>query len=198
VSKPIPTNPIFFATPDEFRAWLELHHETETELWVGYHKKRTGLPSMTWSDAVDQALCFGWIDGIRESLDETRYTNRFTPRRSGSTWSVVNIRKVERLTAEGLMRPAGIKAYEARKKSNSEIYSYEQARKDAVLDAKAEQQFRANEAAWAWFEKAPPSYRKAAAWWVISAKKEETKAKRLATLIEDSARGKTVPPLTRR
>ena len=103
-----PVNPIFFATPDEFRAWLELHHETETEVWVGYHKKITGLPSMTWSDSVDQALCFGWIDGIRQSLDENRYTNRFTPRRSGSTWSAVNIRKVERLTGEGLMRPAGM------------------------------------------------------------------------------------------
>ena len=198
MAKPIPTNPIFFATPDEFRAWLELHHETETELWVGYHKKSTGLPSMTWSDSVDQALCFGWIDGIRESIDENRYTNRFTPRRSGSTWSAVNIRKVERLTAEGLMRPAGLRAYEARKKSNSEIYSYEQARKDAALDTESEQQFRANEAAWAWFEKAPPSYRKAAVWWVISAKKDETRAKRLATLIEDSAKGRTVPPLTRR
>lgn len=190
--------PIFFATAAEFRAWLEAHHDSETELWVGYHKRSSGMPSMTWQESVDQALCFGWIDGIRQSVDENRYMNRFTPRKPSSTWSAVNIRNVERLKAAGLMHPAGLKAYEARKQENSEIYSYEQDRKAAALDEAGERQFRANEAAWAWFEKQPPSYRKTAIWWVISAKRDETRQKRLDTLIEDSANERTIAPLTRR
>lgn len=189
--------PTYFPTPADFRAWFEAHHETASELWVGFHKTKSGTPSITWPESVDQALCFGWIDGIRKSIDEHRYMIRFTPRKPRSTWSAVNIRKIAELTAAGLMHPAGIRAYEARTQENSEIYAYEQDRSAATLDPDSEALFRANTAAWAWFEAAPPSYRRTAIWWVISAKKPETRAKRLATLIEDSANGRTVPPFTR-
>ena len=189
-------NPTFFASPQELRAWLEEHHEEATELWVGFHKKATGRPSITWREAVDQALCFGWIDGVRKSIDAESYTNRFTPRRRGSSWSAVNVARVEELTRLGLMRPAGIRAFEARKDSKTGVYSYEQ-RRDARLAKADERALRANEEAWAFFQAQPPWYRRAAIWWVVSAKREETRARRLATLIESSAAGRTVPPLTR-
>jgi uncharacterized protein YdeI (YjbR/CyaY-like superfamily) len=146
---------------------------------------------------VDEALCFGWIDGIRKSIDDTRYKNRFTPRRPGSTWSAVNIRRVQDLIDLGRMHPAGLKAFEARKVENSGIYSYEQ-RHLARLEPPQEKRFRTNEKAWAYFQASPPSYRKAAVWWVVSAKREETRLRRLDQLISHSELGRTVPPLTPR
>ncbi|MEX2245702.1 MAG: YdeI/OmpD-associated family protein [Dehalococcoidia bacterium] len=188
--------PAFFATPAEFRAWLERHHETDTELLVGFYKKASGKPSMSWSEAVGEALCFGWIDGVGKSLGEAAHTNRFTPRKPSSTWSNVNVRRVEELIAQGLMRPAGLRAFEARRTERTGTYSFEQ--KGAVaLDAAAERRFRANKAAWAFFKARAASYRKASIWWVVSAKKSETREKRLATLIEDSAKGRTIRHLTR-
>lgn len=189
-------NPTFFSTPSEFRAWLEEHHETAQELWVGFYKKGTGKPSITWPEAVDEALCFGWIDGIRKSVDADSYANRFTPRKPRSTWSAVNIKRVGELTELGLMRPAGLKAFEKRTEQRSETYSYEQ-RNNVRLDEAYEQQFRANEAAWDFFQAQPPWYRRTATWWVVSAKKEETRQKRLATLIEDSQHGRHIAELRR-
>jgi uncharacterized protein YdeI (YjbR/CyaY-like superfamily) len=189
-------DPTFFATPEEFRAWLEAHHDKRKELWVGFYKKGSGKPSITYPEAVDEALCFGWIDGVRKSLDTESYVNRFTPRQARSTWSAVNIKRAKELERLGRMHPAGQKAFEARADERSAIYSYEQ-RHAAKLAPEHERQFRASKKAWAWFEAQPSSYRKAAIWWVVSAKKDETKGKRLATLIDDSAHGRTVPPLTR-
>jgi uncharacterized protein YdeI (YjbR/CyaY-like superfamily) len=187
---------VYFESPAEFRAWLEANHDKAQELWVGYHKKSSGKPSMTWPESVDQALCFGWIDGIRKSVDDTRYTIRFTPRKAGSTWSAVNVKRVEELTKQGLMQPAGLKAFEQRKEDKSGIYSYEQG--DAKLDDAFEQQFRANQSAWEYFQKQAPSYQKAAIWWVVSAKQEATREKRLAKLIEDSEQGRRLPQFTPR
>lgn len=187
--------PTFFPTGADFRGWLDEHHATETELLVGFYKKSSGKPSITWPEAVDEALCFGWIDGVRKSIDGESYTIRFTPRKERSIWSAVNIARAEELTRLGLMRPAGSEAFARRSDERSRIYSYERA--NAALPADYEQRFRADEAAWAHFEKMPASYRKAAAWWVASAKKEETRERRLGQLIEDSANGRTVPPLTR-
>ena len=188
--------PAFFATPQEFRAWLEKHHQETPELWVGFHKKASGKPSITWPEAVDQALCFGWIDGVRKSVDETSYTIRFTPRKPGSTWSAINIRRVRALTESGHMQPAGLKAFEHLKSEKSAIYSYEQ-RRTAKLEGVHEEQFRGNKKAWEFFQAQAPWYRRTAAFWVISAKKEETRLKRLQTLIEDSAQQRIIPPLTR-
>jgi uncharacterized protein YdeI (YjbR/CyaY-like superfamily) len=192
-----PAKPTFFAAPAEFRAWLEEHHATARELWVGYHRKGTGRPSITWPESVDQALCFGWIDGIRKSVDDASYMIRFTPRRARSTWSAVNVMRVVELTELGLMRPAGLRAFEERTDEKTGIYSYEQAR-TAELDAAHEERFRAHEPAWEFFQAQPAWYRRAATRWVASAKKEETRLRRLATLIEDSAHGRTIAPLTRR
>jgi uncharacterized protein YdeI (YjbR/CyaY-like superfamily) len=189
--------PITFPTPAAFRAWLEQHHDSERELWVGYHRKATGRPSMTWPESVDEALCFGWIDGLRKSLDEERYMIRFTPRRRGSVWSAVNIGRVAVLRDEGRMRPAGLKAFEARREDRSGIYSYEQ-RHEAVFEPSFEERFRKDRKAWADFEARPPSYRQAAIRWVMTAKKPETRERRLGVLIEASAAGRTVPPLTPR
>jgi uncharacterized protein YdeI (YjbR/CyaY-like superfamily) len=187
--------PTTFERPEDFRAWLEQHHDSEPELWVSYYKKGSGKPSMTWSESVDEALCFGWIDGIRKSIDAERYMNRFTPRRKGSTWSAINIRRVAELIDGGRMQPAGLKAFEARREDRSGIYSYEQ-RDRARLDPAYEKRFRAKKRAWASFEAMPKSYRQAAIRWVMTAKKEETRERRLGTLIESSAAGRTVPPLT--
>ncbi len=180
--------PIFFAAPGEFYAWLEDNAETATEVFVGFYKKATGKPSMTWSESVDQALCFGWIDGVRTSGDAESYVIRFTPRRKGSNWSAVNIRKVGELTEQGLMRPAGLAAFERRTKDRSSVYSYEQ-RYSAVLTPEQEAEFKANAAAWDWFNLQAPSYRQTAIYWVVSAKREETRQKRLAALVADSAAG---------
>jgi len=188
--------PTFFATPSEFRTWLEEHHDTAQELWVGFYKKSSGKPSITWPEAVDEALCFGWIDGVRKGIDDVSYTIRFTPRKPRSIWSAVNVKRASELASLGLMRPAGLKAFEERAEEKSGLYSYEQ--ENAELNDAYEQQFRANTKAWDFFQAQTAWYRRAAIWWVISAKKEETRLKRLATLIEDSEHGRTIPPLTRR
>jgi uncharacterized protein YdeI (YjbR/CyaY-like superfamily) len=189
--------PTFFATTDELRAWLEENHATATELFVGFYKRGSGKPSITWQELVDEELCFGWIDGVRKGIDDVSYSNRITPRTQRSTWSAINIARVKELIALGRMHPAGLKAFERRTDERSAIYSYEQ-RKTARLEPAAERSFRANKKAWAFFQAQPPSYRRAASWWVISAKREETREKRLATLIRDSQNGRTVGPLTRR
>jgi uncharacterized protein YdeI (YjbR/CyaY-like superfamily) len=189
--------PIYFNSPAEFRAWLEEHHESETEVLVGYWKTKTGKPSLTWSEAVDEALCFGWIDGVLRGVDDERHVQRFTPRKPSSNWSAVNVAKIEKLRAEGRMRPAGEAAFARRREDKTGIYAYEQAH-DPELAPDEEAQLRANAEAWAFFQAAPPSYRKPALWWVIRAKRPETRARRLATLIEDSAAGRRIRPLTPR
>jgi uncharacterized protein YdeI (YjbR/CyaY-like superfamily) len=188
--------PLFFATPDEFRSWLHEHHEYTQELWVGFYKKGSGKPSITWPEAVDQALCYGWIDGIRKSIDGESYKIRFTPRKPRSTWSAVNLNRVRELTAQGLMQPAGLKKFKERVEERTGIYAYEQ-RENATLGDVYEQQFRANARAWDFFNKQPAGYRKTAIWWVVSAKKEETRQKRLSTLIDDSEHERTIAQLTR-
>jgi uncharacterized protein YdeI (YjbR/CyaY-like superfamily) len=188
--------PVFFATPAAFRAWLARQHRTASELWVGFYKRSSGRPSITWPESVDEALCYGWIDGIRKTIDETAYMIRFTPRRPESTWSAVNVRRVKDLTRLGRMAPAGLRAFERRSPAKTGTYTYEQ-RHQIQLDAAYEEQLRANAKAWAFFQAQPPWYRRMAVYWVMSAKKEETRMERLAALIDDSARGRTVPPLTR-
>jgi uncharacterized protein YdeI (YjbR/CyaY-like superfamily) len=187
--------PIFFATPSELRAWLQEHHATAREQWIGFYKKGSGRPSITWPESVDEALCFGWIDGLRKSIDDASYMIRFTPRKPDSNWSAVNMGRVAELTAQGRMQPAGLAAYARRRDETSAVYSYEQ-RDEAALDEAEEQQMRANPAAWQFFQTQPRSYRQAAIRWVISAKKTETRQSRLARLIDDSSQGRTVPPLT--
>jgi uncharacterized protein YdeI (YjbR/CyaY-like superfamily) len=191
------TGPIYFESPAEFGAWLERHHESETELWVGYWKKATGKPSLTWSQAVDEALCFGWIDGVLRGIDDERHIQRFTPRKPTSNWSTVNIGKVERLRAEGRMRPAGEAAFARRRADRSGVYAFEQ-RNQPRLEPEQEARFKADAAAWEWFMARPPSYRRTALWWVVSAKRPETRERRLATLIEDSAAGRPIKPLAPR
>jgi uncharacterized protein YdeI (YjbR/CyaY-like superfamily) len=186
--------PRFFATPARFRAWLERNHETATELWVGFHRKGSGRRSITWPEAVDQALCFGWIDSVRRRVDDTSYMNRFTPRKPTSTWSAVNVKRARELIDLGLITPAGLRAFEARRDNRIGIYSYEQRPQD--LPAKYARPFRANARAWKSWRDMPPGYRKAATWWVISAKREETRERRLATLIETTSRGGRIPALT--
>jgi uncharacterized protein YdeI (YjbR/CyaY-like superfamily) len=188
--------PTFFATPAEFRAWLERHHADRDELLVGFYKKGSGRPSITWPQSVDEALCFGWIDGVRRSLGEDAYTIRFTPRRARSIWSAVNVRRARELIAEGRMTPAGLAAFEARGDDRTAVYSYEQ-RRAAALEAGQEARFRAVPEAWEWFQARPPSYRRAAIHWVTSAKRPETRERRLQALIDDSAAGRPVKPLTR-
>jgi len=185
--------PIFFKTQSDFRAWLERNHASKKELLVGFYKKSSGKSSITWPEAVDEALCFGWIDGVRKSIDDTRYTIRFTPRTARSVWSAVNIKRAGELKKQGLMHPAGVAAFEKRSEEKSQMYSYE--RKHAALDSDFERRFRADKQAWAFFESQPPSYKKAAVWWVVSAKREETKLRRLDTLIDHSRRRERVPPL---
>ena len=191
-----PAEPIFFATPAEFRAWLAEHGDTEREVLVGFYRKSSGRLTMTWPEAVDQALCYGWIDGVRRRIDDESYLNRFTPRKPRSNWSAVNIKRANELIAEGLMTPAGLAAFERRTDDRSAVYSYEQ-RHAAALSQTDADRFRANAAAWEWFSAQPPSYRTAAIYWVVSAKREETRESRLATLIADSEARRTVKPLTR-
>ena len=190
-----PGEPTFFETPAAFRDWLEEHGEHEKELYVGLRKKGSGIPSMTYAEAVDAALCYGWIDGITRRLDETSYMLRFTPRQKRSNWSAVNIRRVGELIDQGLMRPPGLRAFEARTEDRSQIYSYEQ-RDEARFDAAQEATFRANAEAWSWWERQPPGYRRTATYWVATAKREETRARRLAQLIDDSAAGRRIAALT--
>jgi uncharacterized protein YdeI (YjbR/CyaY-like superfamily) len=187
---------VFFGTRSAFRAWLERHHDRKPELWVGFRRKGSGKPSITLAEAVEEALCFGWIDSVLKSIDDDSYAIRFTPRKSRSHWSLVNVRRVEELARRGLMRPAGMRAFEGRSEERTGLASYE--RKDPPrLDAASERRFRANEKAWRWFQAQASWYRKAAIHWIVSAKRQETRLKRLTTLIEDSRRGRTVPPLSR-
>ncbi len=185
----------FFATPAELRDWLDEHHRTAGELFVGAWKKSTGKPSLTWPEIVEEALCVGWIDSIRRSVPGDGWTIRLTPRRRGSIWSAVNVAKVAELRAAGRMRPAGEAAFAARRADRTAIYSFEQDR-DPELSAAEEARFRSDVAAWAWFSAKPPSFRKQAVHWVISAKRAETRERRLATLIADSAAGRPIKPMT--
>jgi uncharacterized protein YdeI (YjbR/CyaY-like superfamily) len=189
--------PTFFAAISELRDWFEENHATASELLVGFYKRTSGKPSISWSELVDEELCFGWIDGVRKGIDDVSYANRVTPRTPRSTWSAINIARAKELIRLGRMRPAGLKAFERRTDDRSAIYSYEQ-RKASRLDPEAERKFRANKKAWTSFQSQPPGYQRTAIWWVISAKREETRQKRLATLIADSQRGQTVGPLRRR
>jgi uncharacterized protein YdeI (YjbR/CyaY-like superfamily) len=186
---------IFFETPGELRAWLEEHHATASELWVGQYKKGSGRPSPTWSEIVDEALCFGWIDGKRQGIDEHRYRQRLSPRRRTSNWSALNVAKVAELRAQGRMTPAGEAAFAARREHSPGTLSYER-RHEASLDAEQEAAFRANAPAWEWFAAQSPSYRSMATFWVVSAKRPETRERRLAALIECSSDGRRVPPLS--
>jgi len=182
--------PTYFSTEAEFRRWLQANYQTAEELLVGFWKKGTGRPSIDWPQARDQALCFGWIDGIRKSLGDDAYTIRFTPRRKGSIWSKVNIERFAALTAEGLMTAAGERAYEENKEKSG-LYAYE--RELAAFSAEDEARFRKHKAAWTDWETRAAGYRKNVLHWVTSAKKPETRAKRLATLIECSAAGQKIP-----
>jgi uncharacterized protein YdeI (YjbR/CyaY-like superfamily) len=180
--------PTYFPSPSAFRAWLESHHAQADELWVGYHKRGTGTPSLTWPESVDEALCFGWIDGLRRSVDVERYAIRFTPRRQGSNWSRVNLGRVEALIAEGRMRPAGLAAYEGRRRDDAG-YSYEE-RPQELPEALARAFRDRNEAAWTFFQAQSPSYRRLAIGWVLAAKREETRLRRLEQIVEASAAGR--------
>ncbi|MFN7983247.1 MAG: YdeI/OmpD-associated family protein [Vicinamibacterales bacterium] len=186
---------IYFESPLAFRRWLAAHHETATELLVGFHKRHTARPTMTWPESVDEALCFGWIDGIRRSVDDERYTIRFTPRRPHSVWSLINVKRVAALTEEGRMRPAGLRVFAARRADRTGVASFE--RPLQHLEPEELQQFRKRAAAWRFWESQPPGYRKTATHWVVSAKKTETRARRLAVLIDDSAAGVRIAPLRR-
>lgn len=178
----------FFKTPPDFRKWLAAHHATVKELWVGFHKKGSGKPSITWPESVDEALCFGWIDGLRKSIDEESYKIRFTPRKTSSVWSAINIANANKLIKGKRMRPGGLKAFELRKENRSGIYSYEQRSADLVEPYLGK--LKRNRAAWKFFQAQPPWYRKQMNWWVVSAKQEETRLKRLEKLIEGSAQGR--------
>jgi uncharacterized protein YdeI (YjbR/CyaY-like superfamily) len=181
-------NPTFFATQENFREWLEKHHTKETELLVGFYKVNSKKPSMSWSESVDQALCFGWIDGVRKSIDEESYTIRFTPRKKSSIWSAINIKKVEELTKAGLMKTEGLQAFELRSEEKSRIYSHET--EPSVLDPEFEKQFKANKPAWDFFEKQAPSYKKVMIHWIMTAKQEKTRLSRLEKTINISAEHK--------
>jgi uncharacterized protein YdeI (YjbR/CyaY-like superfamily) len=188
--------PRFFATPGDWHRWLENHHASERELWVGFYKKGSGRPSITWPESVDEALCFGWIDGVRKTIDGDSYVIRFTPRRAGSIWSDVNTRRAGELIREKRMHDAGVQAFKKRDPKKSGVYSFEQ-RKNAKLSADYEREFKRNSAAWIFFQAQPPGYRKVAAFYVMSAKREETRARRLEALIRDSAAGRRIGLLRR-
>lgn len=189
-------NPRFFATPAQWRAWLAANHARAEALWVGFRRVGTGQASITWPESVDEALCFGWIDGLRKSLDATSYVIRFTPRKSSSNWSAINVKRMAELEREGRVRAAGRKAFEARKGERTAIYSYEQ--RPAELPAELEAPFRRDRPAWTWWCAAAPSYRRAATWWILSAKQDATRDRRLALLIECSAGGERIPLLRQR
>lgn len=183
--------PRFFATPSEFRAWLERNHESASELLVGFRKRATGKPSITWPESVDQALCFGWIDGIRRRVDDESYTIRFTPRRRGSIWSAINIALAKELSAAGLMHEKGLEAFERRSEKKSAIYSYER-REQVTLEPAHQKRLEAHKTAWTFFSAQAPYYQRLAISWIVSAKTEETKLKRLARLIETSAQERRI------
>jgi len=188
--------PQFFSTLADWRAWLEKNHAAFEELWVGFYKRASGRPSITWPESVDGALCFGWIDGLRKSIDAHSYKIRFTPRKPTSIWSAINSKRAKELSAQGLMHPVGRAAFEKRNADRSAIYSYEQ-RKSAKLPPPFEKQFRAHPHAWKFFQSQPPWYRRTSTYWVVSAKREDTRLKRLANLIDCSARRQKIPSLDR-
>jgi uncharacterized protein YdeI (YjbR/CyaY-like superfamily) len=185
---------IFFESAAQFRDWLDANHASADELWVGFLKKASGRTGLTYAEAVDEALCYGWIDGLTRGRDAESYVQRFTPRRPGSNWSAVNVAKVAELTREGRMRPAGVRAFEQRSEAKTGVYSYEN--RPAELPDEYAATFREAQGAWEWFSGQPPSYRKAATWWVVSAKREETRQRRLAALIERSAAGRRIDALS--
>jgi uncharacterized protein YdeI (YjbR/CyaY-like superfamily) len=189
-------HPRFFATPERFHAWLEKNHEGAAELWVGFYKRDTGRASITWPQSVDEALCFGWIDGIRKSLGDESYVIRFTPRRPTGKWSTVNTRRIGELIAEGRVHPAGLEAFARRDAPKSSEYAYER-RHAAKLEPEHERRFRANQKAWAYFESEAPWYRRTSTHWVVSAKREETRERRLGILIDCSGRGERIGLLKR-
>jgi uncharacterized protein YdeI (YjbR/CyaY-like superfamily) len=188
-------NPLYFLTAADFRQWLERNGGSRAELWVGFYKKTSGRPSISYPEAVAEALCFGWIDGVRKSISADAYTIRFTPRKPKSQWSAVNIKRVRRLSHSGRMRPAGLKAFEGAT-GQERKYSFEQ-RHESHFAPADERHFRANGKAWTYFQAQPPWYRRTATFWVVGAKKEETRQRRLATLIADSAAHRSIKPLTR-
>ena len=179
--------PKFFSSPEKFREWLEQNHDRTNELLVGFHKKASGKKSITYPEALDEALCFGWIDGVRRNFDETSYTIRFTPRKPKSIWSLVNVRHVERLTKDGRMAEPGMKAYALRDPKRTGVYAFENAPREFSVEY--EKKFRANKTAWEFFQKEPPSIRRTCIFWVMNAKKEETRLRRLEQLIDSSAKG---------
>jgi uncharacterized protein YdeI (YjbR/CyaY-like superfamily) len=183
---------VFFPTPSAFRTWLETSHQNCHELWVAFYKKSSGKPSITYPDALDEALCFGWIDGVRKNLAPDAYTVRFTPRKSKSQWSAINLRRAQQLAAAARMQPAGLKAFQEVK---DQPHNSQAQRKDAAFDATAQRVFQSNRKAWDFFQAQPPGYRRIATFWVISAKKEETRQKRLACLIANSERGLRLDPM---
>ena len=188
---PKPDNVIFFATPAQLRAWFEANHDSAAELWVGFHRKRTGRPSISWQDLVDQELCFGWIDSVRYGLGDDRSAQRITPRRKGSIWSAVNIRRLQELDKLGQVHASGRAAFDRRDEARSRIYSYEN--RPRGLDAAGEAEFRKHKAAWKFFEAQAPSYRRTVAYWISSAKQYETRKRRLEKLIEHSKKGERIP-----
>ena len=188
------SEPIFFSSPQEFYDWLEEHHDSESEVYVGIFKSHTGKRAMTWSESVDQALCFGWIDGKVKTIDADRYMQRFTPRKPGSNWSKINVEKIAKLTEAGLMRPAGLAAFEKRTDEKTGVYSFE---RDTQLAPEYDARLRENRAAAEYFDSRPPWYRRTAIHLVMSAKREETRERRLEQLIEDSAAGRDIKQLRR-
>ncbi len=182
-----------FPSASDFRKWLTLNHLEFRELWVGFYKKKSGIAGISYQEAVDEALCFGWIDGLKKAVDDVSYTHRFTPRKPKSFWSAVNIKRVGELKRLGRMTGPGLKAFAARDEQKARQYSYE--RSTCKLEGAPEKQFRGNAKAWEFFQAQPPGYRRTATWWVISAKREETRGKRLAILIETSDRQQRLPML---
>ncbi|MFN2594488.1 MAG: YdeI family protein [Actinomycetota bacterium] len=187
--------PHYFHSAAEMRRWLIANHAKASEILIGFYKKRSGKQRLSWSEAVDQALCFGWIDGVRNGVDDERYTIRFSPRKPASIWSAINIAKVQKLKKDGLMEPAGLAAFAARDDKRSKVYAYEQA--EAAFDASQEKRFHADKKAWDFFQQQAAWYQRNATWWVISAKRQETRERRLEQLIEDSARGRRLKHLSR-
>lgn len=185
--------PVFFSSPSAFRKWLEEHHAEEELLWAGYYKVATGKPSMRWEESVREALCFGWIDGLRKSIDEESYKIRFTPRREGSHWSLKNIEMVEELKEQGKMQPAGLMAYRKRDINNAGQASYE---KEALkLKEEYREEIKANNKAWVFFQELAPGYTRQSVHWVMSAKQEKTRRRRLRILIESCEKEEKIPPL---
>lgn len=183
----IKDKPLFFKTQILFRQWLEKNHNKKVEIFVGFYKVNSGKPSLTWSESVDQALCFGWIDGVKHSIDEDSYQIRFTPRKKNSIWSAVNIKKVTNLTQQGLMHDAGLESFSCRKEENSKVYAFEN--EEVKFSTEFEKKFKANKAAWTYFQSLAPSYRKPSSNWVMSAKQEATRIKRLEALISECELG---------